>query len=59
MTAEFVEELKKATSINFSGNSYSLESCKALAQLIKANKAETLDSVDVSDCFTQRSKVHL
>ena len=59
MTPELITKLSQATSINFSGNSYSSASCEALAKLISEHKNESLNQVNFSDCFTQRSKDQL
>ena len=59
MTVKLLNELKKAKCINFSGNSYSIKSSKALADILTKHTNKNLFKVDFHDCFTRRSKAEL
>ena len=47
-------DFKNFTAIECSGNSYSLEACKYIAELIKDNASENLYLADFSDMFVSR-----
>ena len=51
---EYLPIIKGFTSLECSGNSYSYEACKYLAEVIEENASPGVVMVDFSDMFTNR-----
>ena len=51
---EYLPIIKGFSSLECSGNSYSLEACRYLAEVIDENADQSVALVDYSDMFTNR-----